>query len=207
MPKHPFFLTDLSDVQVRTRGHLPHWERPNAAYSITYRLHDSLPRHVIEQLRQEHEALRRNAVTTIDRIAINRAHERRIDMTLDQNFGPCYLRDERIARLIADNLHYFAGSRYELLAWCVMPNHVHVVMRVLGEQSLATIVHSWKSYTSKRANDLLVRDGPFWSREYFDRIVRDDDDLRRTIEYVVANPVKAGLINWMWVWHAGEPPA
>ena len=88
-----------------------------------------------------------------------------------------------------------------------MPNHVHVLIQTLGEQSLARIVHSWKSYTAHRANEILGRSGTFWQREYFDRIVRDEEDLRRTIEYVIENPVKAGLRDWPWVWSAGGAPA
>jgi len=88
-----------------------------------------------------------------------------------------------------------------------MPNHVHVVTRLLGTQSLASILHSWKSYTAKLANKILGCRGEFWMREYFDRIVRDEDDLRATIAYVLANPAKAGLVDWKWVGSAGETPA
>lgn len=77
----------------------------------------------------------------------------------------------------------------------------------LGSQSLARIVQSWKSYTAKRANEILKREGAFWAREYFDRIVRSPEDLSRTVEYVVNNPVKAGLKEWRWVGVAGGPPA
>jgi menaquinone-specific isochorismate synthase len=207
MPKQSFFLPDLSTVQIRNRGHLPHWEMPNAVYSITFRLADSLPAHVVERLREERAALRRRADTAADRISQRRLFERRIDDCLDSGAGACHLRDERIARMVADALRYFDGSRYELIAWCVMPNHVHVVMHVLGTQSLASILHSWKSYSSKQANRILRREGEFWMREYFDRIIRDDDDLSRTIAYVLANPAKAGLVDWKWVWSAGETPA
>jgi putative transposase len=89
-----------------------------------------------------------------------------------------------------------------LLAWCLMPNHVHVVIEILGNYSLSAIMRSWKSFTARRANVQLGRSGPFWHADYFDRFIRDDEHLARTIEYVEQNPVKAGLagiaIDWLW---------
>ncbi len=87
----------------------------------------------------------------------------------------------------------FDERRYGLLAWCVMPNHVHVLLEVRAGYPLESVVHTWKSYTAKAANRLLERTGPFWAREYFDRFMRDEAHLARTIEYIEANPVKAGL--------------
>jgi len=209
MPKDQYFIPILTDVHVRTRGYLPHWEMPNAIYFITYRLHDSLPLHVVHALNEERRALKRmygNGATALDRARIRIAFERTLDRALDTEYGAAHLADERIARVVVDNLMHFNGERYEVLAWCVMPTHIHVVIRTLGEQHLAMIVQSWKSYTAKRANKILGQTGAFWAREYFDRIVRSPEDLSRTLEYVVNNPVKAGLRDWLWVGTTGGPP-
>jgi hypothetical protein len=68
--------------------------------------------------------------------------------------------------------------------------------------SLGAVVRGWKSFTANRANKALGRSGPFWHRDYFDRFIRDEGHLSRTIEYVENNPVKAGLtssaIDWQW---------
>ncbi|HEY6981054.1 REP-associated tyrosine transposase [Reyranella sp.] len=97
---------------------------------------------------------------------------------------------------------YFDGKRYRLLAWCIMPNHVHVVVEPADGQTLGAIVHSWKSFSAKQANGILGRSGPFWHRDYFDRFIRDEGHLARTIHYVEDNPVKAGLVSmpseWPW---------
>jgi putative transposase len=73
-----------------------------------------------------------------------------------------------------------------------MPNHV----------PLHKIVHSWKSYTANQINKVHSRSGAVWQREYFDRYMRDDDELRATIHYIEQNPVIAGLVEcadaWMW---------
>jgi REP element-mobilizing transposase RayT len=102
--------------------------------------------------------------------------------------------------MVASAIRYFDGQRYRLYAWCVMPNHVHAVLQPLGGWRLAQILHSWKSFTAKRANVLLNRDGEFWQREYYDRMLRDEREFLRAVRYVGDNPVKAGLRDWPWVW-------
>jgi REP element-mobilizing transposase RayT len=90
-------------------------------------------------------------------------------------------------------LLHFDTVRYRLFAWVVMPNHVHALLQLVPGRPLDRIVHSWKSYTAKQANRLLGRTGPFWAREYFDRVMRDDGHLVKTAAYIETNPVKAGL--------------
>ena len=89
------------------------------------------------------------------------------------------------------------GEQYDLLAWCVMPNHVHAV--ISSWTPLERIVHSWKSYTAHVANGVLGLQGRFWAREYFDHIIRTEEELERTVVYVLDNPGKAGLNGWRWV--------
>ncbi len=127
---------------------------------------------------------------------------RLIDRFLDTGHGSCVLRRPEIARLIIDAWRRFDGQRYHLHAWVVMPNHVHVVCRPLGDHSLSSIVKSWKSYTSVHGNRLLSRTGPLWQPDYWDRYVRDADHYDRVIAYVLDNPVNAGLTarreDWPW---------
>src|SRR5262245_23086601 len=97
-----------------------------------------------------------------------------------------------IASIVEDAILHFDGDRYQLLAWCVMPNHVHVIIEPSGGHSLGAIVRSWKSFTANRANRALGRAGPFWHRDYFDRFIRDEGHLFRTIDYVENNPGEGG---------------
>ena len=85
-----------------------------------------------------------------------------------------------------------------------MPNHVHVVARLLPGQTLATVVHSWKSFTAKRANAILGREGTFWQREYYDHLIRNEGEFERAMNYVADNPAKAILKDWKWVWVCGR---
>jgi REP element-mobilizing transposase RayT len=127
----------------------------------------------------------------------------RIEEYFDRGAGACSLRDPRIGEIMANALRYWDGKRYRLVAWCVMPNHVHVVCRFLPGQELAAVLKSWKSYTARRANGILGRSGAFWQREYYDRLIRNEDEFDRAVQYVVSNPERAGLKNWRWVWCAG----
>ena len=88
---------------------------------------------------------------------------------------------------------------YDLPAWCVMPNHVHVVVRPREGHRLADILHSWKSFTATRINRLLGRTGRQWQREYYDHLIRDEREFGRIIQYILQNPAKAGLKHWPWV--------
>ena len=83
-----------------------------------------------------------------------------------------------------------------------MPNHVHVLLEIMAGNALGTIIRTWKSFSARQANRLIGRDGPFWHRDYFDRYIRDDGHLERTIDYVENNPVKAGLAatSSAWPW-------
>ncbi len=211
MPRPLNFLRNLADVQTRTRGYVTHWEQPDATYSVTFRLHDSLPREVIAQLVETRQLIERamesHRLTAAEAMIARRELELRVDRALDHHSGAAYMRDERVAEIVAGALTYFYGVRYRLYAWCVMPNHVHAVVQPLGAWPLARILQSWKSYSSKKANAVLGREGRFWQKEYFNSIVRDEEDLTRTIEYVVGNPAKSGLTGWRFVSDAGWKPA
>jgi leucyl-tRNA synthetase len=104
-----------------------------------------------------------------------------------------------VAALVEGALKHFDGDRYELLAWCVMPNHVHAIFRPLGLHDPSAILHSWKSFTANKANETLRRSGEYWQKESYDHIIRDEAEFLQQIRYVIANPEKAGLGDWKWV--------
>lgn len=121
---------------------------------------------------------------------------------LERGLGACWLEQPAIAQLVVDAIMHFDARRYCLLAWCVMPNHVHVIVEPIDGNRMGAIVHAWKSFSAMQANRLLDRGGPFWHRDTSDRFVRDEDDLVRTINEVEDSPVRAGLVAsaaaWPW---------
>jgi putative DNA methylase len=164
----------------RSRGYLPHFDAPGTRQMITYRLADAMP----ASRRQEWLGL----------LSSEDERERRIKIEayLDAGHGECHLRQPQIAALVQENLLYFDGDRYRLLAWAVMPNHVHALIET-SQTPLAEILHGWKSYTGKAANRLLKRTGDFWQSEYFDRFIRDGEHFGKAVRYIENNPVKVGL--------------
>lgn len=125
---------------------------------------------------------------------------------IESNFGLRLFADPRAASLAEAALLHFDTERYRLLAWCVMPNHMHAVIQQTEGWPLASVVHSWKSFTANAVNKALGRRGHVWLREYFDRFMRDDDHLAATIHYVECNPVDAGLVERaeLWPWSSAR---
>jgi REP element-mobilizing transposase RayT len=82
---------------------------------------------------------------------------------------------------------------YELLAWVVMPNHVHIVAKTIGMTPLARITRQWKNVTAIAINRLFCETGRFWQPEVFDRALRGPEQRYHAIRYVELNPVTAGL--------------
>jgi REP element-mobilizing transposase RayT len=175
-----------------SRGYLPHFDEPGLVQAITFRLHDSMP----AERRAEWEALMQARDG-----AVRRA---RAQAYLDAGHGSCYLADARIAGIVEDTLLLFDGERYRLLAWVIMPNHVHVLIETRSGWPLDKVLHTWKSYTAKQANALLGRSGAFWYREYHDRYIRNERHLEQAVRYVHGNPVKAGLAERAEDWPYGS---
>ena len=178
-----------SPEYLHSRGYLPHFDAPGKIQNITVRLYDSVPVHVIVQWQRE-----LSWTTGLPaKHPVSVELRRRLARYQDQGFGACSLANPEVASVVEGALLYFDPDRYRLLAWCIMPNHVHVLVETLPCWSLASIVHSWKSFAAKVAKRIIGGDGQFWFPDYFDRYVRDEDHFRTTVEYIENNPVKAGL--------------
>jgi REP element-mobilizing transposase RayT len=160
---------------------------------LTYRLADSFP----PELRHEWEPL--------TRIQDERERRRQLEAYLDRGLGACHLAKPEIATLVEENLLRFDGERYRLLAWVVMPNHVHLLVEQW--ESLGSLLKSWKSYTATQANKALGRSGALWQQDYWDRFVRDLPHFSKAQSYLEGNPVKAGLCSSAAAWsHSSANP-
>jgi REP element-mobilizing transposase RayT len=109
--------------------------------------------------------------------------------------------------MMRDVLFHFDGERYDIHAWVIMPNHVHLLLNCRPEWDLSKILHSIKSFSSKQANALLDTSGKFWQTESYDHIVRNEQEYNRIIKYIVENPERAQMNDWPWVGSAGILPA
>ncbi|MFD2256309.1 transposase [Luteolibacter algae] len=167
------------------RGYLPHRDYGGALQTITFRLADSLPVHVVEKWKAElHSSDEEN----------QKGLARRIARYEDAGHGNCYLRNPEVAEIVQGALIKGHDEHYQLIAWCIMPNHIHVLIRQAAQTSLGKIVRSWKGSTAREINLHLNREGPLWAKDYFDRAIRDQEHFWRAITYIHQNPVRANLV-------------
>jgi type I restriction enzyme R subunit/putative DNA methylase len=175
------------------RGYLPHCDFPGLVQLVTFRLADSMP------------VSRRGEWEHLLKIEDSRERRARLEEYLDRGVGGCLLREARLGKIMEDTLLHFHHERYELLAWCVMPNHVHVLVDV-GQTPLGKIVQSWKRFAATEAErrSPTWRDDDFknaparraalqWQREYWDTFMRDETQEQKAVRYIENNPVKAKL--------------
>ena len=175
---------------------LPHWQQPGCTYFVTFRLADSLPQDKLRQWYAEEEqwlAQHPEPHDEATRAEYQRRFPDRLQQWLDAGCGECLLRQREVADAVEQALRHFDGERYELGAFVIMPNHVHVLVTPLGEYALEEILHSWKSFTAHEINRLLGQTGQVWQPEYFDHIVRNAHHVEQFAAYIAQNPIKAGL--------------
>jgi len=216
--------------EVRHRR-LPHWDLPGATYFITSCLYGSIPASGLldlAQFRSKLEAMRRPASVPTEQWTIDcwKRTFARCDDWLDRRPAVRHFSDPVLALIAANACRYWAGRRYDLLAYVVMPSHIHWVFRPydLGQIDVgqvgnlpqrdvgqvanlpssrsprSRIMHTFKLYTARQCNRLLSRRGAFWQNESYDHCVRDDEELERIIHYVEQNPVHAGLVRAAEEW-------
>ncbi len=199
----------FGEVRIRTRGRLPHWEKEEGLYFITFHLGDSLPKQALHEMVERNKILtaaKRSGVrlTPAQEVFVARYSQKRIEEYIDRGVGECLFRDPRIADAMSRALCFWHGKRYRLVAWCVMPNHVHVVCRMLPGQILSDVLKGWKGYSAREANRILDRRERIWRPEYYDRLIRGGGEFERAVQYVVSNPDRARLWDWKWVWSEGR---
>lgn len=208
---HPF---DPNGEITSYQRRLPHWRQEAATYFVTFRLADSLPAEALAKLevlkREWAEDLKsRECIESWTTAKAKAAWEERsrhaiatIEHWLDQGIGDCLLRDERTREVLMDSLLHDDRLEAELAAVVIIPNHVHLIVRPLGENLLETYLQRRKRHTAREINRLQERRGRVWQEESFDRIVRDTEHLWRCLQYIGRNPGKAGVTHQdctLWV--------
>jgi putative transposase len=201
-PQHTIGLIDFR----RYERHLPHWRLPGACYFTTFRLNDSIPTEIAQQFRQEklHWEQRlalaashhKGELPDHERSAYDayqRTHLAKLEALVDGGHGECLLREASVRFFVDEALRYFEGTRCEMFAFVIMPNHVHAVCRPLAGHDIEKLAGSWKRHTADRIHRQLGRSGGLWQQESFGRIIRDADHFARVVRYIANNPVQAKL--------------
>jgi len=132
------------------------------------------------------------------------AYRRRIAAALDAGLGEGLLREPASADIVEGALFHGAGTRYEIFAWVMMPNHVHVLIQQTEGYRLSDLVHGWKSWSAKEINRLRGRTGSVWQRVHYDRYIRNQRHFDATVAYIEENPVRAGLVASPEDWRFGS---
>jgi REP element-mobilizing transposase RayT len=171
------------------RGYLPHFDAPHVTQFLTLMLQDAFP----VSRRREWEPILWEADESVKR--------RKLERWLDRGCGECWLRNREVARVVEECLLLNNGRSYRLQAWCIMPNHVHLVVDV-WDTPLSDLLQVWKGRSAFNSNKVLNRRGKFWEREYFDTLITTEAHLRKAIRYTESNPTKAKFVrqssDWEW---------
>ena len=204
----------------RYNRRLPHIQPKGAIFFITFRLYGSAPKVELEKLKLEFSTswLKIRSIKDSKRVNTLKAELRKQyftkhDELLDQNkFGNHFLKEDKIAQIVADQLHRFDKKFYHLICYCIMSNHVHILIDTTVQiphniididdlqdfANLDVIMKRIKGAYAIYANRLLGRKGQFWDRESFDILIKNDNSLTRVMSYILENPVKAGIVE-KWV--------
>jgi REP element-mobilizing transposase RayT len=186
---------------IHKRGYLPHWDFADSVQAITFRLADSLPMEVVKRWKRELNEM----LPSTDQEESQKAQaelRRRIADYEDAGHGECLLAIPDHAFIVQNQLKEFHGSKYKLIEWCVMPNQVHALIKLLDETPLHETIKGWKAISAVQINRLSGRRGSLWMVDYHDRYIRDMDHFLNAKAYIRRNPVKAGLCekpeDWPW---------
>ena len=185
----PYF--DKHDCEhLRWATRLPHWHQDDKYVFVTFRLADSLPKAKLRVLQEEKETWLKKHPKPWDVKDENDYYDKfvsKIDKWLDSNYGECLLKYPQNRKITENALLFFDGERYNLKAFVVMPNHVHLLMQLKKGINLENVMRSLKSFTAKQINKVMHRSGRLWQSEYFDRIIRSEDHYKNVLKYIVAN--------------------
>ena len=190
---------------------MPHFQPMEALFFITMRLAGSIPMAVIMAMQEEHERTLMRIRHEFEDVNVReqetykqqKRYFAQFDSWLELN-EPYWLKDAEVANAVVEALRFRNDRDYDLIAFCIMSNHIHFVIdtRHQGnlDKPLFRILQSFKRHTARKANQLLKRSGAFWQAESYDHVIRNDEELTRIIQYVLENPVKAGLVGKWQDW-------
>lgn len=202
-------------IRTKYRQTLPHILPIGSMFFVTFRLHDSLPLSFLKKMTIELEA-KVHEIRSSDspnfKEEIYRQQKKffqKYDEALDEIYNNVdYLKNKKVAQVVANKMHKYDGKLYKLLSYCIMPNHVHLVVDLSVQLEnldvvdvnnenyvqLDRIMQLIKGGSSYEINKILGRKGTFWQKESYDHYVRNTKELGNIIRYVEMNPVKAKLV-------------
>ena len=123
---------------------------------------------------------------------------RQVEKWMDADYGKCWFRNEQYAAELQRTILHFHEQRYEVGCFVIMANHCHLVTRPFGSVELEDEVGAMKNITAIFVNKRESLRGALWQQEAYDRIIRDEEHLYQVVQYVGANPRRAGIPRESW---------
>ena len=193
-------LDPFKPVEIYTRN-LPHWRQDGATYFVTFDLADALPaskRRLLKSMRHEWEL--RNPEPRDEETWTQYAKTafRMVEKWMDAGYGKCWLRVESYAEELHRSLLHFHETRYVIGCFVIMRNHCHCVIRPFESWKLEKEIGAVKKVTARFINQRERAEGTLWQQEAYDRIIRDEEHLYRVVQYIGANPKRAGISEDQW---------
>jgi len=201
----------MEELNIHYWSHGPHYQFRDSIVFITWRVAGTLPAHILELFQQlKATETERDTIWDLEKIQAENARLFRLYQEYDQELAHWqtpgfFLNDAALASILTQAFHFYNGKKYELHAYCVMSNHVHLLIRALRRENgeyylIADLIRGLKRYTAHELNKLWGKSGQFWDDYYFDRIIRDEHNYFAVVEYILNNPVKAGLASKRELW-------
>lgn len=193
-PKHDAimpFLDWSEDIKKKYGIHLPHWHQSGKVQFVTFRLADSLPQDKVRDLlkiKAYFEERYKKPWSKEVKLLYHRFVGPVSERLLDNGYGSCMLRYPELRCFLRDSFFYADRKRYDLWAYVIMPNHVHVLISDLLEEDVNDILKSIKQFSANRMNKKLHKHGEVWMHENFDRLVRSESHFEYCLDYIISNP-------------------
>ncbi len=210
----------MKKVKTRYRRNLPHILPVGATFFITFRLKNSLPKVVLQRIKEKYDTLISDVYLDDEGFKPERIADLRYNYFLEFDdllhkvkSGPHWLQNHQVADLLGEKIKKYDGVYYNLIAYCIMSNHVHMIIDTSiqlpkgysdGDEidfdyvQVYQILKKIKGASAVEANRILNRTGKFWAKESYDSFIRNKRDLKNKVLYTINNPFFARLVE---EWH------
>lgn len=200
----------MPKIVEKHRRILPHLQEEQHIIFITWRLAFTLPKALLDMQTSLQNLLEEIRAGTHRDIGGHYTEYVKQLLEFDEYLGKYELEglslcENGIGEMISKAFKFYDGSLYEMHSFCVMPNHVHMLIRPLQDTPIwyhrvSDIVKRIKTYTSRQINQKQKHQGTVWQPDYFDRFIRNPENYYNVVRYIMNNPVKAGLAQRLEDW-------
>ena len=186
----PHFVDMSQHITIKS-DYLPHWHQQGKTQFVTFRLADSLPQEKLQELDDyKKDWLKLHPQPWDKQTAYKYEQEvrKKTEKWLDAGYGSCILGRSDIRKIVSDSLFHFNNTHYYIHHFVIMPNHVHLLITPIGENTINITLGKIKRYTANAINKVLGTKGEIWQRLIFDHMVRDQSSYEKFVNYINDNP-------------------